>query len=439
MRPAYDRTTPTISVKVQAPGKKDAERVLLTDLLVTESYARSKNIPFEWVGKSITRLLGWTYEDTEKGADKGKLTINNYDLRFPDDPIFDRGNTLVIAWGYEGALSPEREFTILDWTPGPTFVVEGQLKAARAINIKKNDETWYGRSYSDIAKTLAERAGFAVDAQFIERVPFVPESVVQHTLTDAEFMRKLANEIGYVFFVDISGWHFHPRAFGQTPRKVLEYFTDGSDLGEFPKFDKAPAAQPGSVKLKGIDPITKKPIEAVGDNKTTKGRPGLASFLEVIDPKTAQTELRPLAGKEATVSTSATTPAEAKTKAQGLAKVALGVPVKCSASCTGDPYFQAKSVVELKGIGGRLSGLYYCSAVTHSIEPGKYTMALKLQRDGTNGTGANVGGVKSDAVTNTKTAPAAASNGTQQLEPFEGINGRTGQTSIGHRAAGPKK
>ncbi len=434
-----DRATPMVRIRVTLPGRKAPERVDLDELLVDEGLARIT--PGARVGSRISRILRFSYEDTEKGADKAKFDLNNYDLRFPDDPIFDRGNLIYVTWGYAGNMAPEREMVVIDWVPGPKFSIEAQFKAATAANQIPVDETYYGRTYAEIAELIAERNGFGVSARFIEPVPFRPESVVQDNLTDAQFMRKLAKEIGYVFFVDISGWHFHPVAYGQRPRKVLEYFpNEPNDLLEFPAFDKAPAAQPGNVKVQAVDPVTKKPISAEGNNATTAGRPGLAKEVEVIDRRTATTALRPLAARETVTTTTAGSPEEAKAKSGGLFKKAAGVPVKCTAPCQGDPGFQAKSIVDLRRIGQRLSGLYYCSAATHTVEPGKYTMALKLQRDGTNGTGAGVGAAPSAAKTNTQKAPASvAAGGSPPLEPFEKINAVTAQTTTAFRQQGPTK
>lgn len=439
LRDLYERSTPTIRIRITPPGGKGPERVDLEDLEIDELLARRMGLGGHMIGKTISRVLSMTYEDTEKGADKATIKLNNYDLRFPDDPIFDNGNSLFLTWGYVGTMAPEREMTITSWTPGPTFTVECQFKAAVKANQTPADKTFYGKSYAEIAELLAEQNGFGTASRFIEPVPFRPESVVQDNLTDAQFMKKLAKEIGYIFFIDASGWHFHPQAVGQQPRKVLKYFDDSGrgELLEFPSFEKAPAAQPGKVTTKAIDPVTKKPIVAEGSNATTAGRKGLAKNLEVIDRRTAQTSLRPLAAKEAVTTTTATSPAEAKAKAQGLYKKASMTPSKCTAKGVGDPNFTAKSVLELQQIGIRLSGLYYCPSCTHTVETGSFIIAYKLQRDGTNGAGP--GAAQTTAKTNDQKAPVAGPGGAPKLESFEKINRVTAQTSTAFRPPGPKK
>lgn len=410
-----DRTTPTIRLRVKLPGKQAPERI-----------AALRDLP-----GFASRVVKMSFEDNEKMVDKAKIQIANYDLRFPDDPTFDRGNTLYLQWGYQGNMSLERELVIVDWTPGTDFMVEAHAQGD-LMNRYPVDETYYGLTYAQIAVKIAERNGFGPDVRFIEPSPVVLESEVQHHLTDAQYLRKLAKQLGYVFYVDVSGLHFHPRDLGQKPRKTLRYFpNERAELLAFPAFEKAPANSTGAVTLKGTDAVTGKPFTVRGDDTSTKGRPGLATTLEVIDKKTATTALREKAGKEAIAHTSAPNEAVAKAHAAGLYKKA-SVPVKCTARCHGDPQFQAKGVVTIENIGTRLSGAYYCTAATHQIEAGRYEMTLKLVRDGTNGAGGAAGTPpNSKADVNKQKGPAGGA--APPLSAVEKIDPATGQTKVTYR------
>ncbi len=411
---ANDRVTPVIRVRVKLPGKPSPERI-----------AALEDQP-----GNASRVQKLTFEDNDKAADKAKLEIQNWDLKFPDDPTFDRGNRLYLSWGYEGNLSPERELVITDWTPGPVFGVEALAKAV-LMNRFPVDESYYGQSYSDVANKIAKRNGYAGTALHIQDVPFKVESIIQPNMSDAQFMRQLAKKLGFLFFVDGSGFHFHPRAYGQASRKTITY---GVDLMAFPSFEKAPAAQPGAVTAKAKDPITKKKIEERADNASLKGRPGLATQMEVYDKRTGEASLRPDVAKESVVAMTGS-PAEVKAKAAGLAAKSLGVPKKCTVPVRGDPQFQAKTILTMKGIGRRLSGNYYCAQAMHTVEPGKYDMALKLVRDGTNGSGGpGAGAAKSSAKANDTQGPAAAG-----LVATETYNTKTGAGTTSYGPAGPGK
>lgn len=412
------RDTPAISVKVLLPGKAKAER--LDD-------------------DAAKRVLSLTYEDAEKMADKCKLSIDNYDLRFPDDPLFDRGNGLVVAWGYLGDMGPAHEMVITNWIPGPVFTVEA-LDRSLLLNVRPRDQVYLGKTYSGIARELAQRNGFGPDAQDIDESGVVIEAVAQHNRTDWQLISDLAREVSWQLWVDGAGLHFKERRLRGVPVKVVTFRLNGAGqpIGEllaFPTFEAAPAGQPGSVQLQGTDPLTKKPIDVKSSNKTTK-RDGLADVIEVVDVETAQTSLQTVIAPAVVASTSATTAAEAKQKADGLYKKAQGTPTKCTLPLRGDPHFTAKNVVEVRGIGTRLSGNYYVSDCTHTVTPGVYQMNAKARRDGTSAHGGAGPSAKSDAAVNH--AKGVAGDAAADPIPVDVVDVETGQTSTQYRPPGAK-
>ncbi len=413
-----DRDTPAISVKVLLPGKAKAER--LDD-------------------DAAKRVLSLSFEDSEKMADKCKLTLDNYDQRFPDDPLFDQGNGLVVAWGYIGDMGPPHEMVISSWTPGPVFTVEA-LDKSLLMMVRPRDDVYLGKTYSEIAREVAKRGGFGASAQDIDDSRVVIEAVAQHNATDWQFIIGLAREVGWQAWVDGAGFHFKERRLRGTPAKVLTYRLNsaGQPIGEllaFPTFEAMPAAQPGSVQLKGTDPVTKKPIDVTANNASTK-RDGLADVIEVIDTTTAQTSLKTRVAPDVVAPTSATTPAEAKQRADGLYKRAQATPKKCSAPVRGDAHFTAKSIVELRGLGARLSGNYYVSDVTHTVAPGDYKMTLKCRRDGTSMSGGATPAAKSDAAVNR--AKGVAGDAAADPIPVDVIDVQSGQVSTQYKPPGSK-
>lgn len=413
-----ERITPAISVKVLLPGKQKPERL-------DEDAAK--------------RVLSLTYEDAEKMADKCTLTLDNYDLRFPDDGLFDQGNGLVVAWGYLGDMGPAHEMVITGYLPGPVLTVTA-LDRSLLLMVRPRDQVYLGQTYSGIAREIAARNGYGVDAQDIDESGVVIEAVAQHNRTDWQLLSELAREVSWQLWVDGAGLHFKERRLRGTPQKVVTYRLDGAGhpIGEllaFPTFEAMPALQPGSVQLKGTDPLTKKPIDVKANNASTK-RDGLADVIEVLDVETAQTSLQTLVTPAVVASTSATTPAEAQQRASGLYKKAQATPKKCSMPVRGDPHFTAKSVVEVRGLGTRLSGNYYVSDCTHNVAPGNYTMTWKARRDGTNAAGGAHPAAKSDAAVNH--AKGAAGDAAADPQPIDVVDPETGQTSTVYKPPGAK-
>lgn len=416
-----DRTTPRITLRVKGPG------------------AASPSFPTELMANGESRVVGLKYKEVEKGADVATIEIDNFDLTYPDVPTFDVGNSVFLAWGYPGNMSPERECVVIDWTPGTTFVVEAHGRAM-TMNRLPRKETYEGVKYSDVARKIAERNGFSGALIDIEDTEIVHEHVLQPSWTDLQLLRYMAGKAGMVTYIDQTGFHFHRRRLGGKPRASWAYYRDGAgDLLEYPKFDKSPRAQPGAVKLTGKDAKTGKPFEVTADNKSTAGREGLAPVLETFDRETGKSVLREKAATEMIAGTAAPNEAAAKKEAAALFKAAASNPKTGSVPVLGDPLFTAKSVFSMTGIGERLSGNYYAKEVVHEIKPGDYKMQVKFQRDGLSSTGG--GGAKtpsSNAKTNTTPGQSGGGDG-GKLEERETFDRETGQSRVQYLPPGGGK
>jgi hypothetical protein len=182
-------------------------------------------------------------------------------------------------------------------------------------------------------------------------------------------------------------------------------------------------ARPGSVTKKGFDPLSKKAISHRADNDTTK-RDGLATVVEIVDGRTGETHLAKRASEDHTEHTNEITAGAAKSHATGKFRETQHVTVHMSLHVVGDPDLLAKRVVDIKGLGKRLSGKYYCKTAVHKIAGG-YTVTMKVKTDGHGGYHSN--NAKSKASPNTQT---------EQQVQVEKIDGRTGQTHIEYRKKG---
>jgi phage protein D len=410
----FDITTPLVFLRVQKPGQAKATPL---------------DLNFVLEGQISSRLRSFTFTDSEKGSDKLSMTLWNRDLRFIDDPAFDEGNKLVVAWGYAGYLSDQREMIVTSCIPGFEVKIEAEGSAILA-NKEKRTDLWPGLRWSQIVERIAERNGYGAAVRTIEDAGPAPPEVPQNGKTDAEFCKWVAKQVGFQFWIDQRGLFFGPRKLDQPSKRSFTLGVEGPDgLLDFPQFEKAPRNNPGKVKLQGVDTITKKPFEVTADDKSTKGRPGLASILELIDPVAGTSSLRETAAAPDVIApTSAQTKQEAQKRADGLYKLAQTTPRKCTAPAYGDPKLPAKSIVTLSGIGQRLSGNYYVAEIVHTIGPGGYTMSMKCQRDGTSSAGkTTVSGPASSAAVNTSQG-ASATDATSQLQSVEVVDRISGQT-----------
>lgn len=411
----FDITTPFVFLRVQKPGQTNAVPL---------------DLNFVLEGQISSRLRSFTFTDSEKGSDKLSMTLWNRDLRFIDDPAFDEGNQIVVAWGYPGYLSDQREMIVTSCIPGFELKVEAEGSAILA-NKEKRTDLWRGLRWSQIIERIAERNGYGAAVRTIEDAGPAPAEIPQNGKTDAEFCKWIAKQVGFQFWIDQRGLFFGARKLDQPSKRSFTLGLEGPDgLLDFPQFEKAPRNNPGKVKLQGVDTQTKKPFEVTADDKSTKGRPGLSSILELIDPVSGASSLRETAAAPDVIApTSAQTKQEAQKRADGLYALAQTTPRKCIAQAYGDPKLPAKSVVTLSQLGQRLSGNYYVSEIVHTIGPGGYTMAMKCQRDGTSSSGkTTVPGPASSAAVNTSTGPSATNATTNQLQAVEVVDRISGQT-----------
>ena len=415
---------PRLSIRVQPPGESEP-----------------RTLP-----RIEQRIESWSFVDDESKADILTIELANHDLRFPDDPIFEFGSRIYARWGAEG-LGPEHICIVQKWTPGhPKFIVEAH---GEGITLNKNQltEVWTNVKRSDVVRILAERFGYGPEKQFIEDTGEVYEHIQAKARTPAQLMRMMADReskegIPYVFYIDGTGLHFHPRRLEQAPKRSYEFVgsTNGpagpGKLRKYPGFKASTQAKPGAVKVAGVDPVTGKKIEATSSNTEDPGRPGLAPVVMTFDKASGKEAFRQDIASTTTAPTGATTPAAAKKVAGAVFGQKSGMPVECTFEVDGDPYFDAKSVVGLTRIGAMLSGNYYVKKIQHQGKPGDYSCTVTARRDGVNSTGTSgsaAAAAQSSAKQNDAAAPTTGGSGAPpELEPKAVIDPQSGKTTYSY-------
>lgn len=333
------------------------------------------------------QVLSFKYQDRERKADLAKLTVNNHDLSNFDDPVWRKGAHLIIAWGYPGAMSPAREVCIT----GVKGFKELQIEAVATsvvMNQVQKCRVFEGKTVSQAVREIASENGFGSAVQHIEDTQEVRETISQSRLTDAQFIRRWAGRIGFEFYVDFDGFHFHARRLGARPIRVFHYHTDPGrgDILREPSIENDLTARPGRSRVTGRDPLNRADINEAADNNTDTDRPVLTEIVEIIDPGTgnANTVEQPLASEEVTPTADAT-PEAAQTRARARFRRVQQVAIKMKFPVIGDATLFAKSVVQIRGMGQRLSIRYYLEEVEHDLSKSGYTCNLKMVSDGHGG------------------------------------------------------
>lgn len=367
--------------------------------VVAVPHARaSSGLPIDLRG----RVVSFSFEDCADRAAQASLELDNFDLAFFDQDALVGGSLLEVSWGYPGAMATPRRLVVKRIKGFQTLSVE-----ARALSVLMSQQSktrsWTAARYSDIAHQIAAEQGFVTTD--IELSTEATGTVHQAGESDAQLLRRLAAELGFVFDVDETGFQFHAARRGSPPTHVLTWYSDPG-RGEVMSVhvDCELGRRAGRVEVRGRDPIAKRTITASATHATAK-RPTLAEVVEVVDPETGSTALQQRNATASIHPSAVATPMQAAQEADARYVRAEQQAVNLSVQVVGDPTLRAKAVVEMRGISRLLSGKYYVNEARHVISSQGYTVELKLSRDGT--------GLRRDASVATE-AKAEAQTNTQR-------------------------
>ena len=111
------------------------------------------------------RLIGFTFEDAERKADKVSLQLDNFDLALFDREDLMGGAVLEVSWGYPGNMSVPRRVVIKKLKGFSTLTAEGQALSA-LMNRESKTRNWENVTRAEVARELAEEHGY--EGQFID-------------------------------------------------------------------------------------------------------------------------------------------------------------------------------------------------------------------------------------------------------------------------------
>jgi phage protein D len=364
--PILERSAPLLLIKMKIPGG---------DVRVVSDH-----------------ILGFNFKDRERKADLLTLTVKNNNLENFDDPIWRKGTELIVSWGYPGGMHPERECIVTGVKGFRTLQIEAQAKSV-LMNRTVKSRTFSNVKASEVASQIASEIGFGSDQIFVDDTEHVIDTITQAKLTDAQFLKRWAAKVGFEFYVDFEGFHFHERRLDSAPIRVLRYFTDqaGGDIIDEPTIENDITGRPGRVVVKGRDPYKKQDINEVADNDSDNNRNVIAPVTELLlDDTTTEITVRKRfpekrIGGNDTVLTADDNASKASQTAKSRFRRAQQVAVKMKLTIVGDPLLLAKSVVQIEGMGQRLSIRYWVEEVEHVFTPGSYTCQLSLVSDGHGG------------------------------------------------------
>jgi len=153
------------------------------------------------------------------------------------------------------------------------------------------------------------------------------------------------------------------------------------------------------TKAAGVDPRKKEPVEEIANNDNTTDRTSLGKRTYLVDGNSGeglfkeQETGRVVASFERSEGFHEEPEQEpAKDAADAAFKAAELQQVEATAVTLGIPTLRAKQNIQVKGVGTKFSGVYYCRSLRHSFGDAGYSCELTLRKNAL-GKGA---GAKSD-------------------------------------------
>ena len=259
------------------------------------------------------------------------------------------GQDKLIMTGEINSVSLDLSSTV----PGSPLsaVIQGYDRSHRLHRGRKT-RTFLQTSFGDAVKKVAGDAGLSSS---VDSTPGGQDYIIQHNQTDWEFLREIANRLGYELYFDKGTLHFKKPWKGRSSKVKLTW---ERDLVQF-RVRTSTAFQNSEVTVLGWDPITKKRIVGTansgnGSPKVGETRSGADQAGDAFGSSKVMMVDRPMLDQE-----------EAKAMAQSLADNMAGEFAIAEGVTFGNPDLAPGVTAEIAGVGKRFSGEYYVTAATH--------------------------------------------------------------------------
>lgn len=389
-----------------------------------QAYEYERFAPVKYVqidGKRLSdglaqRLLSLEFEEDDEKVPKITLRFNNEDLEITDSPELAMGQRLQAQWGFIGGRMSDRlTFTVKARRGFKVRELIGYNDGNRMVG-ESTSFIWKNVKYSDIASRIAQKRGLKPVARDSK---IVHEQVAQSNQSDLNFLRELAEKIGYACYIEGGELHFHPRDYGAKPSMAFAYYN--GEYGNLISFEPEEKTldEPDEVAVAGVDPMEKEPSYGKANDANTE-RDSLAEGSFLVNAVSGAMEwvgskVRPPGQTGKTEAAAAQTDAEAQQEAEAAFRKAEDNTVEATITTVGTPGLRAKRIITLYGLGKTYSGNWYVKQATHSVGS-SYICTAKLTRNATGNPAVAGAGKTSGKVNKDKAEPETEASYTASAE-----------------------
>lgn len=319
-------------------------------------------------GKNITSdIVGYvidlTYEDKEaKASDTLELRLDDTDAQWRDAWYPSKGDKIQLSIGKDDAMVDCGSFTVdeieLEGPPDTVTIRAIATAFTKATRTKKN-KAHEKQTLKQIAQTVASDNGLTLQGE-IENIKI--ERITQSNETDIQFLKRIADDYGYVFSIRDTKLVF-TSIYKLEDGKVVRTI-DRTQLTRYrisdkssKTYKKAAVSYHNPVEAKAVTYETEKATNKDGVSYNTIG----AADTLVIKTKVENKQ-------------------QAEAKAKAALYKANSKQQEGSLTTDGDPLLLAGNNFELTGMGA-MSGKFHIESSTHRISRGGgYTTDIKVKR-----------------------------------------------------------
>lgn len=176
-------------------------------------------------------------------ADKLTIVIRDPQIEMMDRNIFDPGKRLMVLCGWSDNVITKGPFIIQTMkivfpeSGEITFTIEALDRTVGEMSKQARSRNFAGSRASDILKAKAAEYGLVLEASFQENDDLIFDeefTMTQSGESDAQFIQRLANRLGYVWGIrDVNSLYFARPEEEYGDRVLMEYRTGAKTIKHF--------------------------------------------------------------------------------------------------------------------------------------------------------------------------------------------------------------
>lgn len=305
-------------------------------------------------------IIRFNIVDFQKGATKG-IDLKNFMI----------GDVVKILMGIDDHVEMMTgEITSLDFSfeKAPFMEIRGYDRLHR-LRFGTMRRSFKNTRDSDIASQIASEINMTPE---VESTGTTFPYIFQNNQSNYDFLLERAQRIGYEILAHDKKLIFRKSKETEPPAIALEY---GKDFQNFSVYIRT-LTEGSKVELRGWDIKSKKEItSSISKGSELTKMAGKESGFEVTENAFNSSTV-------AIVDNMVKDPDEAENIAKARFNLMLREFVSGNGKCKGNPAIRAGKTIEIKGLGERISGVYYIVSAIHSIKNGVYDTSFKVRRTG---------------------------------------------------------